>query len=63
MLCCELASFASPDDVLSILYRHCPIETLSESFSGQISRCYVRSAHSSMNFLHELDALVLRDAF
>jgi hypothetical protein len=41
MLCCELASFASPDDVLNILYRHWPIETLLKSFSGQGSRCYV----------------------
>jgi hypothetical protein len=62
MLYCELESFAIPDDVLNILYRHWPTETLPKSFSGQSSRCYVRSAHSSMNFLHELDALVLRDA-
>jgi hypothetical protein len=39
--CCELASFASPDDVLNIFYRHWPIETLPKSFSGQGSRCYV----------------------
>jgi hypothetical protein len=63
MLCCELASFASFDDVLRILYRHWPIETLPESFSGQSSHCYVRTAHSFMNFPHELNALVLRNAF
>jgi hypothetical protein len=63
MLCCKLASFASSDDVFRILYRHWPIETLPESFSGQSSRCYVRIAHSSVNFPHELNALVLRDAF
>jgi hypothetical protein len=34
MLCCELAGFASFDDVLCILYRHWPIETLPESLSG-----------------------------
>jgi hypothetical protein len=34
-------SFASPDDVLNILYHHWPIETLPKSFSGQGSRCYV----------------------
>jgi hypothetical protein len=63
MLCGELAGFAGSDDVLNILYRHWPIETLSESFSGQSSRCYVRPTHSSVNFPHELDALFLRDAF
>jgi hypothetical protein len=63
MLCCELASFASSDDVLRILYHYWPIEILPESFSGQSSRCYVRTAHSSMNFPRELNALVLRDAF
>jgi hypothetical protein len=41
MFCYELASFASLDDVLSILCRHWPIETLPKSFSGQGSHCYV----------------------
>jgi hypothetical protein len=63
MLCCERAGFESFDDVLRILYRHWPIETLPESFSYQSSRCYVRVAHSSMNFPHEFNALILRDAF
>jgi hypothetical protein len=62
MLCCKLAGFASFDDVLRILYRHWPIETLPESFSCQSSRFYVRAAHSSMNFPHEFNALILRDA-
>jgi hypothetical protein len=34
MLCCELASFASLDNVLGIFYHHWPIETLPESLSG-----------------------------
>jgi hypothetical protein len=63
MLCCELAGFASFDDVLRILYGHWPIETLTESFPGQSSRSYVRAAHPSVDFPHELNALVLRDAF
>jgi hypothetical protein len=41
MLCCKLASFASLDDVLGVFYRHWPIETLPERFSGQGSLCYV----------------------
>jgi hypothetical protein len=34
MLCCELASFASLDNVLGIFDRHWPIETVLESLSG-----------------------------
>jgi hypothetical protein len=63
MLCRELAGFTSFDDVLRILYCHWPVETLPESFSRQSSRCYVRTAHSSMDFPHEFNALILRDAF
>jgi hypothetical protein len=34
MLCCELASFASLDDVIDIFYRHWLIETLPEGLFG-----------------------------
>jgi hypothetical protein len=59
----ELAGLASFYDVFRVFYGHWPIETLLESFSGQCSHCNVRAAHPSMDFSHELDALILRNAF